>query len=52
MAFLTQGVKPLGALAGGALGTAVGPHTALWVAAVGASTTMLWTILSPLRHRS
>ena len=49
MAFLTQGVKPLGALAGGALGTAVGLHPALWVAAAGATTTMLWTILSPLR---
>jgi MFS family permease len=49
MAFLTQGVKPLGALAGGALGTAVGLHPALWVAAAGATTTMLWTIFSPLR---
>lgn len=51
MAFLTQGVKPLGALAGGMLGTALGLHTALVVAAVGATTTMLWTIFSPLRHR-
>jgi MFS family permease len=51
MAFLTQGVKPLGALAGGALGTAVGLHPALWVAAAGATTTMLWTIFSPLRTR-
>lgn len=50
MAFLTQGVKPLGALAGGALGTAVGLHPALWVAAAGATTTMLWTIFSPLRQ--
>lgn len=51
MAFLTQGVKPLGALLGGALGTTLGLHTALWVAAFGATTTMLWTIFSPLRHR-
>jgi MFS family permease len=51
MAFLTQGVKPLGALAGGALGTALGLHPALWVAACGASTTLLWTVFSPLRHR-
>jgi MFS family permease len=50
MAFLTQGVKPLGALAGGVLGTTLGLHTALWVAAVGATTTMLWTVFSPLRH--
>lgn len=51
MAFLTQGVKPIGALAGGVLGTALGLHPALWVAALGATTTMLWTVLSPLRHR-
>ncbi|MEW1952886.1 MFS transporter [Terrabacter sp. NPDC080008] len=50
-AFLTQGVKPLGALAGGVLGTTLGLHAALWIAAVGATTTMLWTFLSPLRHR-
>jgi MFS family permease len=51
MAFLTQGVKPLGALGGGALGTLLGLHPALWVAAFGATTTMLWTVFSPLRHR-
>jgi predicted MFS family arabinose efflux permease len=50
-AFLTQGVKPLGALAGGVLGTTLGLHTALWIAAAGATTTMLWTVLSPLRRR-
>jgi len=50
MAFLTQGVKPLGALAGGFLGTKLGLHDALWVAAAGATTTMLWTLCSPLRH--
>lgn len=51
MGFLTQGVKPLGALAGGALGTALGLHPALWLAALGASTTLLWTVCSPLRRR-
>lgn len=50
-AFLTQGVKPVGALAGGVLGTTLGLHSALWIAAAGATTTMLWTFLSPLRHR-
>ena len=50
-AFLTQGVKPLGALAGGVLGTTLGLHEALWIAAAGATTTMLWTFLSPLRCR-
>lgn len=50
MGFLTQGVKPLGALAGGALGTALGLHPALWLAALGATTTLLWTVCSPLRR--
>jgi predicted MFS family arabinose efflux permease len=49
MSTITQGVKALGALAGGALGTAVGLRPALWVAAVGALTTVLWTWFSPLR---
>jgi len=48
-AFITQGVKPLGALAGGVLGTTLGLREALWVAALGATTTMLWTVFSPLR---
>jgi len=47
--FITQGVKPLGALAGGVLGTTLGLREALWVAAVGAKTTMRWTVCSPLR---
>lgn len=51
LSFVTQGVKPLGALAGGALGTAIGLRPALWVAAAGATTTVLWTWFSPLRHR-
>ena len=46
---VTQGVKALGALAGGAIGTAYGVRPALWVAAVGATTTVLWTWFSPLR---
>jgi predicted MFS family arabinose efflux permease len=50
MSFLTQGVKPVGALAGGALGTVIGLRPALWVAALGATTTVLWTWFSPLRH--
>jgi MFS family permease len=46
---VTQGVKTLGALAGGLLGTVFGLHAALWVGAVGATTTVLWTWFSPLR---
>jgi predicted MFS family arabinose efflux permease len=51
MGLLTQGVKPLGALLGGLLGSVLGLHPALWIAAVGALTTMLWTLCSPLRQR-
>ena len=47
---VTQGVKALGALAGGALATALGLHAALWVAALGATTTVLWVWFSPLRY--
>ncbi|MBO0806798.1 MAG: MFS transporter, partial [Actinobacteria bacterium] len=49
MTFLTQGVKPLGALAGGALGETLGVRGALWFAAAGAITSVLWTYWSPLR---
>jgi MFS family permease len=49
MSTVTQGVKALGALAGGAMGTAYGVRPALWVAALGATTTVLWTVFSPLR---
>jgi MFS family permease len=49
---VTQGVKPLGALTGGALATAIGMRPALWVAAAGATTTVLWTWLSPFRRDS
>jgi MFS family permease len=50
LATVTQGVKALGAVSGGALGTAFGLRPALWVAAVGATTTVLWTWFSPLRQ--
>jgi MFS family permease len=49
MSTVTQGVKALGALTGGAIGTAYGIRPALWVAALGATTTVLWTVFSPLR---
>jgi predicted MFS family arabinose efflux permease len=47
---ITQGAKPIGALAGGTLGTVIGLRPALWVAALGAITTALWMWCSPLRH--
>jgi MFS family permease len=48
--FLAQGVKPLGALLGGWLGTEAGPRTALAVAAVGLLSTSLFLVFSPLRR--
>jgi MFS family permease len=47
---VTQGVKAAGALVGGAMATAIGIRPALWVAALGATTTVLWVWFSPLRH--
>lgn len=49
LATVTQGVKAVGALTGGALATAVGLRPALWVAALGATTTVLWIWFSPFR---
>jgi MFS family permease len=52
MTFLTQGMNPVGALLGGVLGQIIGVRGALWVAATGALTTVLWIYLSPLRHET
>src|SRR5829696_1436215 len=52
LATVTQGVKAVGALAGGAMATAIGIRPALWVAALGATTTVLWVWFSPLRHEA
>ena len=46
---VTQGVKAVGALTGGTLATLIGMRPALWVAALGATTTVLWVWFSPLR---
>jgi MFS family permease len=42
------GVRPLGSLAAGALGTAIGQRTTLWLAAAGALVGVLWLLPSPL----
>ncbi len=50
---VNYGVRPLGALVGGALGTAIGLRPTLWIAAVGAVAGFLWLLPSPiprLRH--
>jgi hypothetical protein len=40
---------PLGGLAAGALGGAVGDHATLWTAVAGGCASGLWLYLSPLR---
>jgi hypothetical protein len=47
--FVVWGVNPLGALAGGALASAVELRTALWVGAIGASASFTPLLLSPIR---
>ncbi len=48
---LVSGVLPLGALAGGLVGTAIGLRATMWVAAVGQLTAVGWLLASPLRGR-
>ncbi|MFE6712459.1 MFS transporter [Streptomyces sp. NPDC057695] len=45
---LNHGFRPLGALAGGFLGTAIGLRPTLWLATVGAVFAVLWLLPSPL----
>ncbi|NGN70424.1 MFS transporter, partial [Streptomyces sp. A7024] len=45
---VNYGVRPLGALAGGALGTALGLRPTLWIATAGALLGLLWLLPSPL----
>ena len=46
--FVNYGVRPLGALAGGALGTAFGLRPTLWFAAAAALLGVLWLVPSPV----
>lgn len=45
---VNYGVRPLGALAGGALASAVGLRTTLSVAGVGGALSVLWLLPSPI----
>jgi MFS family permease len=45
---VNYGVRPLGALLGGALGAAIGLRPTLWIAAAGTLTGVLWLLPSPL----
>ncbi|HEV2712700.1 MAG TPA: MFS transporter [Gaiellaceae bacterium] len=46
--FVNYGVRPLGALLGGALGTAIGLQTTLWIGVIGALGGVLWLMFSPI----
>ena len=45
---VNYGVRPVGSLAGGALGATIGPHTTLWIAAGGGTLGVLWLLPSPI----
>ena len=49
MRFMVWGTMPIGALVGGALGSAIGLRPTLWVAAIGVSLAFLWVFFSPVR---
>ncbi|MFD8482105.1 MFS transporter [Kitasatospora sp. NPDC059673] len=45
---VNYGVRPLGSLLGGLLGSALGLRPALWIAAIGAVASGLWVLFSPI----
>jgi len=45
---VNNGVRPIGSLAGGALGAWIGVRTTLWIAAIGGIGSVLWLVGSPL----
>ncbi|GAA1657836.1 MFS transporter [Catellatospora bangladeshensis] len=45
---INYGIRPVGALVGGALGTAIGVRETLWIATVGALAGVLWLLASPI----
>jgi MFS family permease len=46
--FVNYGVRPIGALLGGALGTAIGLQTTLWIGVLGALGGIVWLVFSPI----
>ena len=46
--FVNNGIRPLGALVGGALGAWIGLRPTLWIATLGALLGVLWLLPSPL----
>ena len=50
MRFIVWGTIPIGALAGGALGTFVGLRETIAIGAIGGGLAFLWIVFSPQRH--
>jgi predicted MFS family arabinose efflux permease len=48
MRFVVSGVMPIGALIGGAIGSTLGLRAALWIGAVGSTSSVIWLITSPI----
>jgi MFS family permease len=46
--FVNYGIRPVGALLGGALGTALGLQATLWIGVVGALAGVIWLVFSPI----
>ncbi len=45
---VNYGIRPLGSLVGGALGSAIGLRPTLWIATLGAIAGVLWLLPSPV----
>jgi hypothetical protein len=46
---VNYGVRPVGTVLGGVLGTVIGVRPALWIATVGALAGLFWLLPSPIR---
>ena len=46
--FVNYGIRPIGALLGGALGTVLGLQAALWIGVIGALAGVIWLVFSPI----
>jgi predicted MFS family arabinose efflux permease len=46
--FVNYGIRPIGALLGGALGTAIGLYTTLWIGVLGALAGVIFLVFSPI----
>ena len=50
MRFISWGTIPIGSIAGGLLGGAIGLHNTIWVGALGSVVAFVPVALSPIRH--